>query len=39
MKVYTYTSDFERVEMNILEALLGKGNHVVCLLHWKQAIF
>jgi hypothetical protein len=39
MKVCTYTSDFERAEMNMLEALFGKGKHVGCSFHWNQAIF
>jgi hypothetical protein len=39
MKVGTYTSNFERAEMNMLEVHLGKGKHVGCLFHWKQEIF
>jgi hypothetical protein len=39
MKVCTYTNNFERAEMNMLEAIFGKGKHVGCLFHWKQAIF
>ncbi len=39
MKVRTYTSNFERAKMNMLEVLFGKGKHIGCLLHWKQAIF
>jgi hypothetical protein len=39
VKVRTYTSNFERAEMNMLEVHFGKGKHVGCLFHWKQAIF
>ena len=40
MNVMTYTSDFERAEMNTLEMIFGgpgKGKHVGCLFHIKQA--
>jgi hypothetical protein len=39
IKVRIFTSNFERAEMNMLEALFGNGKHVGCLFHWKQAIF
>jgi hypothetical protein len=39
MKVCTFTSDFERAEMNMLEAIFGEGKHIGCLFQWKQAIF
>ena len=42
MEVCTYTSDFERAEMNTLEAHFGdpdKKKHVGCFFHLKQAWF
>ncbi len=37
MEVRTYTSDFERAEMNMLAEHSPKGIHVGCLFHLKQA--
>jgi hypothetical protein len=40
MKVVTYTSDFEKAEMNALAYFFGepgKGTHVGCLFHLKKA--
>ena len=41
MEVCTYTSDFERAEMNTVEAHLGNPDkkYVGCLFHHKQAWF
>ncbi len=38
MEVRTYTSDFERAEMNMLAEHFPKGIHVGCLFHFKQAL-
>jgi len=37
MQVRTYTSDFERAEMNMLVEHFPEGIHVGCLFHLKQA--
>jgi hypothetical protein len=37
MKPKTFTSDFEKAEMNALEHHFGKGKHVGCFFHLKQA--
>ena len=37
MEVRTYTSDFERVEMNMLAEHFPEGIHVECLFNLKQA--
>ena len=42
MKVCTYTSDFERAEINTLDYNFGGpdgGTHVGCFFHLKQAWF
>ena len=39
MVVRTYTSDFERAEMNMLAKHFHKGVHVGCLFHFKQELF
>ncbi len=38
MEVRTYTSDFERAEMNMLAEHFPKGIHVGCFFHFKQAL-
>jgi ribosomal protein L21E len=38
MEVRTYTSDFERAEMNMLAEHFPKGIHVGCFFYFKQAL-